>query len=287
MVKNVIGSIGAAARRLVKNWQASVVILVLYLAMLLAVYLFLSTMVATIGQLVVTGITALAAPLIFFVIQGMGVSYMDYEQGESKSGALGLMASSLKGFWRLVLVSIPFLLLAWLLVYLIGKIAPSTAAAAAAPHVAAPAAGHTAAKAAAATAHVAARPSPQPTDWRGVGMTALQFFLFGIALPLAAINLWIAVARDGLGHAIKQAHRTLYRSFAPGTMLIYLVGLLIFGLVPYLLVGMHPPIKGGLIEVGQLGVQLALAALLALFGWIVTLGALSQRQKPEAAAKQG
>src|SRR5262249_35410548 len=222
MVKNVIGSIGAAARRLVRNWQASVVILVLYLAMLLAVYLFLSTMVATIGQLVVTGITALAAPLIFFVIQGMGVSYMDDEPGAARSGAVGLMVRSLKGFWRLVLISIPFLLLAWLLVYLLGKITPSTAAAAAAPHVAAPAAGHTAVKAAAATAHVAARPSAQPTDWRGVGMTALQFLLFGIALPLGAINLWIAVARDGLGHATKRAHRTLYRSFAPGTMSIYL-----------------------------------------------------------------
>jgi hypothetical protein len=286
MVKNVIGSIGAAGRRLVRNWRVSLVILALYLAMLLAVYLFVSTMVATIGQLVITGITALAAPLMFFVIQGMGVSYMDDEQEAARSGAVGLMVRSLKGFWKLVLISVPFLLLAWLLIYLLGKIPPSTPAAATAPHVAVPAAAHTAAKAVVTAAHVAARPSPQPTDWRGVAITALQFLLFGIALPLAAINLWIAAARDGLGHAIKRAHRTLYKSFSPGTMLIYLVGLLIFGLMPYLLVGMHPPIKGELIEVGQLGIQLALAALLALFGWILTLGALSQRQKSwEAAVK--
>jgi hypothetical protein len=277
MLKNVIGSIGAAARRLVSNWRASLIILILYLVMLLAVYLFFRTMVATVGQLVITGITALIAPLIFFVIQGMGVSYMVHEPGAGQPGALGLMVGALKGFWRLVVISIPFLLLAWLLVYLLGKIPLATEAA--------PAVAHAAARAVTAPGHAAAHASPQPTDWRGVALTALQFLLFGIALPLAAVNLWIAAAREGLGRAVKRAHRTLYKSFAPGTMLIYLVGLLIFGVIPYLLVGMRPPIKGELIEVGQLGVQLALAALLVLFGWVLTLGALTRRQESEAEAK--
>jgi hypothetical protein len=277
MLKSVIGPIGAAARRLANDWRASLVILFLYLVMLLAVYVFFSTMVATVGQLVITGVTALIAPLIFFVIQGMGVSYMVHEPDAERHGAVRLMVGALKGFWRLVVISIPFLLLAWLLVYLLGKIPPATEAA--------PAVAHAAARAATATGHTAAHPSPQPTDWRGVALTALQFLLFGIVLPLAAVNLWIATARDGLGRAIKRAHRTLYKSFAPGTMLIYLVGLLIFGVIPYLLVGMRPPIKGELIEVGQLGVQLALAALVVLFGWILTLGALTRRQESDAKAK--
>jgi len=244
----------------------------LYLVMLLAVYLFLSTMVATIGQLVINAITVLIAPVVFFVIQGMGVSYMAYEAGADQSRAVRLMMSSVKGFWRLVVISIPFVLLAWLLVYLIGKIPAGTVAVA-----------HEAVRAAAGTGRTAARPAPQPIDWRGVVVFALQFLLFGIALPLAVVNLWIATARQGLGQAIKRAHRTLYKSFAPGTVLIYLIGLLLFGLIPYLLVRTQPPIKGALIEVGQLGVQLLVAALLILFGWILTLGALTQRQKLEQA----
>src|SRR5262245_51094137 len=271
MIKNVVASVAAAARRLISNWRTSLLILGLYLVMLLAVYLFLSTMVATVGQLVINAITVLIVPVIFFVIQGMGVSYMAYDPGADQSRAVRLMMSSVKGFWRLVVISIPFVLLAWLLVYLLGKIPAATVTAA-----------HEAVRTAAGTGRAAPRPAPQPTDWRGVAVTALQFLLFGIVLPLAAVNLWIAAAREGLGHAIKRAHRTLYKSFAPGTVLIYLIGLLLFGLVPYLLVGMRPPIKGALIEVGQLGVQLLLAALLVLFGWLLTLGALTQRQKLEA-----
>jgi len=274
MIKNVIASVGAAARRLISNWQASLLILGLYLVMLLAAYLFLSTMVATVGQLIINAITVLIVPVIFFVIQGMAVRYMAYDPGADQSRAVPLMISSLKGFWRLVVISIPVFLLAWLLVYLLGKIPASTVAVA-----------HEAVRTTAGTGRAAPRPVPQPTDWRGVAVTALQFLLFGIVLPLAAVNLWIATAREGLGQAIKRAHRTLYKSFAPGPLLIYLIGLLLFGLVPYLLVGMRPPIKGELIEVGQLGVQLLVAAILILFGWILTLGALTQRQNLEAAAK--
>jgi hypothetical protein len=264
MLKNVIGSIGAAAHRLVSNWRASLIFLVLYLAMLLAVYMFLVTGVATVGELVILGVTVAIAPVIFFVIQAMGIGYMADE-----SGAGRLLAKSLKGFWKLVIITIPFILLAWLLVYLIGKIPAGTAVA------------HEAVRAAASPGRTAAHPAPQPIDWRGVGLAALQFLLLGIALPLAAINLWIAALRDGLGHAVRGAHRVLHRSFAPGAMLIYLVGLLIFGVVPYLLVELRPPLKGEWIEVGQLGFQLALAALLSLFGWVLTLGALTRRQRSE------
>src|SRR5262245_17502051 len=225
MIKNVVASVAAAARRLISNWRTSLLILGLYLVMLLAVYLFLSTMVATVGQLVINAITVLIVPVIFFVIQGMGVSYMAHEAGADQSRAVPLMVSSLKGFWRLVVISIPFVLLAWLLVYLVGKIPAGTVAVA-----------HEVARTATGPGRVAPRQAAQPIDWRGVGVTALQFLLFGIALPLAAVNLWIATAREGLGPAIKRAHRTLYKNFAPGAVLIYLIGRLLFALLTSLLV---------------------------------------------------
>jgi hypothetical protein len=266
MLKNVISSIGAAAHRLMTNWRASVILLVLYLAMLLAVYIFLVTGVATIGELLILGLSVVVAGLIFFVIQAIGVGYMADEAGAGR-----LVARSLKGFWKLVIITIPFVLLAWLLLYLIGKIPAGTAVA------------HEAMRSAATPGRGAAHPAPQPTDWRGIGLAALQFLLFGIALPLAAVNLWIAAGAQGLGHAARRAHRILFKSFAPGTLLIYVIGLLIFGVVPYLLVDLRPPVKGEWIEVGQLGVQLAVAGFLSLFGWILTLGALTQRQKSETA----
>lgn len=273
MIKSVIGSIGAAAHRLLSNWRASLIFLLLYMAMLLGIYLFLTTGVATVGQLAILGVTVIFAPVIFFVIQAMAVSYMTGEPGSDESDAARLVKRSLKGFWKIVLISIPFLLLAWLLVYLIDKI-PAGAAVA-----------HEAIRTGPSPVRGAPHPAPQPTDWRGIGLAALEFLIFGIALPLAAVNLWIATARDGLRQAARRAHRTLYKSFAPGTLLVYLIGLLIFGIVPYLLVDMRPPMKGALIEVGQLGIQLALAALLSLFGWVLTLGALTDRQKSEVATR--
>jgi hypothetical protein len=261
MFKNVIGSIGAAAHRLITNWRASLILLVLYVAMLFALYTFLVTGVATIGDLVILAVSMALGALIFFVIQAMGVGFM------AEGGAGRLVVQSLKNVWKVVIVTIPFVLLAWLLVYLIGKIPAGTAVA------------HEAVRAVPGPGRAAAHAAPQPTDWRAVGIAALQFVLFAIALPLAAANLWIAAAGQGLGHAAKRAHRILYRSFAPGTLLIYIVGFLIFGVIPYLLVVLRPPVKGEWIEVGQLGGQLALAALFSLFGWILTLGALTQRSE--------
>src|SRR5262249_46070943 len=149
--------------------------------------------VATVGQLAINAITVLIAPVVFFVIQGMGVSYMAYEPGSDQSRAVRLMLSSLKGFWRLVVISIPFVLVAWLLVFLLGKIPAGTVAAA-----------HEAVRTTTAAGRAAPRPAPQAIDWRGVAVAALQFVLFGIALPLAVVNLWIATAREGLSQAIRR-----------------------------------------------------------------------------------
>src|SRR5260370_665582 len=114
MIKNVIGSIGAAAHRLLSNWRASLIFLLLYLAMLLAIYMFLTTGVATVGQLLILAITVAMASVIFFVIQAMAVSYMSGEPGADESGAGRLVVRSLQGLWQLVVISLPFFLLAWL-----------------------------------------------------------------------------------------------------------------------------------------------------------------------------
>ncbi|MGH9764499.1 MAG: hypothetical protein ACREDR_06360 [Blastocatellia bacterium] len=260
MIRNVIGSIAKSARRLFTSWRSLIVLIVLYAAMLISIYLFASTGLATLMQILLTFLAALLAPLLFFIVQAMCVGYIGSE------GSGRLFVSSLKGFWKLVLMTVPFVLLAWLAVWLIGKIPVEAQAAAStvqriAPHPA--------------TVKPLATPA---TNWKAVGVTALELIVLGFILPLAMVNLWIATNRDGMKQAVKGGLKTLARAFAPGSALIYILGLLVFGVIPYFLVVMRPPATGPWVEVSLFVLKLIAAALFVLFGWAVTIGALAERQ---------
>ena len=60
---------------LLKSRRALAVILIAYTGLLTAVYLFVSTREATIGQLVLTMVGGVIAPALFFVLQAASVSY--------------------------------------------------------------------------------------------------------------------------------------------------------------------------------------------------------------------
>jgi hypothetical protein len=100
---------------------------------------------------------------------------------------------------------------------------------------------------------------------------------------MAMVHLWIASARDGLGLAIKRARRALANAFRPGSVVIYVAGMLVFGVIPYLLISPTTHSKNPWVEVGLLASRLAAAGLLSLFGLIITLGALTiKTQEPLA-----
>ena len=65
----------SAARLLLKSRRALAVIVISYAGLLTAVYLFVSTREATIGQLVLTMVVGIIAPALFFVLQAASVSY--------------------------------------------------------------------------------------------------------------------------------------------------------------------------------------------------------------------
>jgi hypothetical protein len=252
MLKDVIGSISKAAGRLLKNWRALLIFLALYLALLAAMYCFVvATGVGTLFQVFLSLALPIIAPIIFFVLQTMAVSYLNVENGPK-----ALLRRSLKDFWKVIVVTVPFVLLAWLIIYLLGKI----------PLEAAPAA---------VTPRAGARASSTPTQWPSVLVGAFEFILLFIALPLAAVHLWIAAVTDGMSRMLKGAGRTMIRAFSPGSVLIYLIGLLVFGALPYLLIQNRTPWGGAWVEMSLLGMRLVVAALLVLAGWIITLGALS------------
>ncbi|MCA1632160.1 MAG: hypothetical protein LC802_00225 [Acidobacteria bacterium] len=109
-----------------------------------------------------------------------------------------------------------------------------------------------------------------------LALSSLWLTLLGFVLPLVAVGLWLAVARDGLKATLRGAHRVAARAFAPASVLVYAVGFFVFGLMPYFVLFTRTPVKGAWAEVLLFGLRLALAFVFTLWGWAVTLGALAR-----------
>src|SRR5690349_5541705 len=116
MVKDVFHSIAAAAQRLFANWPALLISLSMYSALVGAIYLFFTIREATATQVALNLILPIAAVALFFMIQAMGLSYV-----RIGVGAVYLLKRSLEDCWRILLASLPLILIACLIVYLFGK----------------------------------------------------------------------------------------------------------------------------------------------------------------------
>jgi hypothetical protein len=254
---------GQAARGLFGNWRALLVLLVLYGAMLASTYFFISIREASFWQVLVTFLLAALAPVLFFIIQVIGIRYV--EDGVKTKE---LLRSALGNFWKLLVISLPLLLILWLVVYLFGKF-----------QVSVPAAVTEAGRAGAEAAGAARPPARGPLEvfsWKEVMLTTLRALILYLVLPLIAIRLWISVTWNGLGQTLRNLPATLARALAPGAVLVYAIGLLFFGVIPYFLITTHFSRGGAWTELSLLGFRLLLATLFMLFGWVITLGALSR-----------
>src|SRR5262249_47171997 len=205
MLKDVFHSIAAAAQRLFANWVSLLISLLLYAAMIGAIYLFFNIREATATQVALTLILPIAAVALFFMIQAMGLSYV-----RIGVGAGYLLKRSLEDCWRITLASLPLILIALLIVYLFGK---------------ADQAFFTQSGAAGSMA----------MRWAAVAVHAVQIFLLYVLLPLIAIHLWIATAREGLAAAFKGVKRVVTRALAPRSLLIYVAICAVFGAIVYFL----------------------------------------------------
>ena len=87
-------------------------ILISYAGLLTAVYLFVSTREATIGQLVLTMVVGVIAPALFFVLQAASVSYTN--------GALS--KSLIRNCGKVIAVTVPVAALTVLAVYGLSKV---------------------------------------------------------------------------------------------------------------------------------------------------------------------
>jgi hypothetical protein len=272
MMKRIFNALSSATRELFRRWIALLILFLLYLATLGAIYLFFVTREATVGQLILSLLLALAAPVLFLIIQTMAARY-----GSQGEHAWKLFVGSLRDFWKLLVIAIPLILIAVLAIYLFGKFDKS------APVVAVREALRSAPQR-------PGTPKPQPIHWQSVATTTLKYLLFVLVLPLAAIHLWIETASSGLRQTMNSYLRILARALAPQAVITYLIGFVFFAVFPYFLILTRTQVTNAWLDFGLLTARLILAAALSLIGWVVTVGALEQLKTgsgPEHIAQPG
>ena len=259
MIKRVFSAFSSSARSLLRFWRALIIFLLLYAAMLGAVYFFFAGREATSAQLLLNVLLALAVPVLFFVLQTMAVRFI-HTQGHARTLTLG----GLRDFWKLLLVSLPMIAVVGVLIYLLAqvKVGPEQTVIPPPPRA-------TVVKAA------------PPVLWQSVVIASVQYLLLCLVLPLSLIHLWIATARDGLKAGFKGMVRALGRALAPTSVLIYVSGFLFFAVLPYFLLFSKTQASSTWLDFGLLSGRLLFAVLLSLVGWVVTLGALTQLSSNE------
>src|SRR5438105_2615631 len=252
MIKDSFNAIGSSARELFRNRRG--------LALLASVYVFFATGVATAWQLVVSATMALAAPLLFFILQS---AVANFARPDTNFSALA--RRTLRDFLKVVLLGLPVIALAVGVIYLLGKLQAHLPKPAEAPHVYVLA------------AHIE---PPAPFHWQDAFVSTLWLLLLGIILPLVAAHLWLSTARDGLLFTLKRIHRVVARAFAAQSVFIYVVGFFVFAVVPYFILFTRTQVSNGWAELLFFGLRLALAFVLTLWGWTITLGALARSTPP-------
>ncbi|HKP46934.1 MAG TPA: hypothetical protein VJT50_10060 [Pyrinomonadaceae bacterium] len=265
MLSETFSAVSTATRRVFGNWSALAMVIVVYLALLVTLYSFVAVREASVTQVAITFALAIIAPLLFFLLQAMiAAGFGD------PSPTAGLLAKrSLVDFWKLIIITIPLVALAVLIVYLLAKYQSHLAATSPPPEL----------HPMAARGHEAARP---PINWKGAAISTVRYLALGLFLPLAAIHLWVATVRDGLFTALKRVGSVLGRAFAPQSVLIYLLGFLIFAVVPYLLLFRATPNKRAWLDISLLSFRLAAVAALMLIGWAITVKAIAYLQRAPA-----
>lgn len=261
MLTETFHSIINAARKVFTNWRAMLLLAIVYASLLAALYFFVAVREASIGQVILTFALAIAAPLLFFVLQSMVASQTD----EVTAGFL--LRRSLASFWKLILISLPLIALAVLIAYLLAKTQNHLGASLNEPasdllHQIA--------------TRVEAQRAARPVDWKLALLSTVRYLAFGLVLPLAAIHLWLATVHEGLGSAIRKMGTHLARAFAPQSVLIYIAGFIVFGVAPYFLLFKTTQTRHAWLELSFLVARLVAVFSLTLFGWVITVRALAQ-----------
>jgi hypothetical protein len=260
-VKNFLDTI----KTLFKQPGAWLIFAAIYALLLVASYFFISTREATFGQVFVTYALMIVIPALFFIYQAAIVDHV--RDAKFRWHAIVLDAV------RFFLATIPLVLIAWLLYYLLNKLAMRYPAPAipVLPATQGP-------------------PKPAPLHWPSLIFASLKFVLLGVALPLAAIHLWIEMAACNFRETVRGGAKLILNrlggrfacAFSSESVLIYALGLIFFFVLPYAVLFVPFAPKGNKTDFAVFILRLVLAYIFSLIGWVVTVSALA-RVNPEPA----
>ena len=243
----------------ITNVGALLIFAIIYAILLATFFRFIWIREATLWQVLFTYAFMILIPAEFFIFQAAIIDRVR----DQKFRWRAIMIDAVKFF----VATIPILLVAWLLYYLLNKIALRFPAPAVPllPVTQGP-------------------PKAQPLHWPSLLFATFRFVLLGVALPLAAIHVWIAIAggelrslfAGGAKAFLKRIGSAVARAFASESVLIYALGLIIFFVLPYFVLVPTFNIKGNKTEFLVFVLRLVLAYLFSFFGWVVTVGALTK-----------
>lgn len=245
------------AKTILTSPRTLAIFAVLYAVLLASLYWFISTREATMMQVAITLFLLVLVPLEFFVLQSAILNHARAQKFSWKQ----ILRDALK----IAVVTIPVILIAWLLWFLLNKLQlrfPPPLPAATFP---------------------ATAPKIQPMHWPSLIFATVRCLLFAVLLPLAAIHMWIEVtARDvrsslsGGAQGILICLRGVFtRAFSSESAFTYALGLILFAAVPYALLFIPFTVKGTKTDFAVFIARLVLAFLSTLIGWIVTLTSLT------------
>lgn len=263
MLFDTLQSIKLATRNVFSNWRAILPFAVVYLSLLAVLYSFVVIREANLFQVTMTFALAIVAPLLFFVLQAMIANASAEESGELRFGPL--VKRSLGSFWKLIVITLPLIAVAILLAYLLAKLQTRLGTSGT----------DEAAEIQRRMSTTSAGDASKPIDWKVSLLSTIRYLIFGLFLPLAAIHFWLATAREGLVATVKKILRLFGRAFAPQSVLIYILGFIVFAVIPYFLLFRTTPTKYGWLEIFLLVARLAVVFAFTLFGWVITVKALS------------
>ncbi len=241
-------------RSLVTNVRALAIFAGLYALLLATLYWFIWTREATVWQVFITLAGFVVIPAEFFIFQAAIVDHARVGKFSWKQIVLDAI--------KLFVATIPIILVGWLLWYLLNKWQvryPAPRAPFALPP---------------------AKPPLPPMHWPTLLFGTVRGLLFGLALPLATIHLWIEVASHDLKTLFagfpKRIGGVFARAFSSSSVLTYALGLIVFVAIPYALLFVPVTIKGNKTEFAVFILRLVLVFVFTLVGWVVTVGALAR-----------
>lgn len=246
MITDIVNAIQNAVRKFFSRFGATLLAMVVYALLLAVAYSFVTTGERTTVQVILSlMIFPLLGLMLFFVLQSLGITYIN-----ESAGVAARMRAAFAHCWKLLLVSIPLVFVAWLLHYGYGK--------------------------------AMVKLGFDDKKMRAALEWAWLLFFY-LILPLSAAHLWIATIREGLGVTFRCYLIHVIRAFAPRSLVVFaLIWLVCGGLAYVLLFTFKTQFGGPWVELGLLGFRMLLAALLVFMAWYVSLGALAEVTAPKA-----